>query len=142
VNTNRRSIRGEVASGAEDRIIVDDGMFTHGYKIVEFHVWAQNQAASNDPQCFLALAENSGTRFSAADNRQIAWAGQSTSAGTRIDTFSVVDPNHVVIRDLYVRNIDTLVGGFANYLVVIEPITLTEPQGILALVKERAQDDL
>ena len=29
-----------------------------------------------------------------------------------------------------------------NYLVIIEPIIMSEPQAVLQLIKERAQDDL
>ena len=142
MNTNRRSLRGQVVAGGEDRIIIDDGMFTNGYKVVEFKVWATNQASGADPECYLSLGESAGDKFSAFDNRQIAWAGMSTTSGTRLFDFSIVDPNHIVISDLYVRNIDTAANALANYLVIIEPVTLTEPQGVLALIKERSQDDL
>ena len=52
--------------------------------------------------------------------------------------FSVVDPEHVIIQDLYIRNIaDT---EQANYLIVLEEQNLTEDQAVLQLIKEVSQD--
>jgi len=77
--------------------------------------------------------------MAADDGRQVAWASQITVPGSRSNTFSVIDPNTVVTQDLFFRNISNAV---ANYMVVIEPVTLTEQQGILTLIQERQQDDL
>lgn len=138
----RRSLRGQIGSLEEKQIIVDDGLFTHGYKIVEFYVWAQDQASGNDPQCYLAKGPGAGSKFSAQDARQIAWAGMSTTAGTRLMDFAIIDPNHIVVQDLFIKNIDGLASGVANYLIVIEPVNLTEQEGVLQLIKERSQNDL
>jgi hypothetical protein len=76
---------------------------------------------------------------------QIAWASSyANGTASLASPFSIIDPNHIVNRDLYIQ---TQVGGAGgseavNYLVIIEPVTMTEPQAVLQLIKERAQDDL
>ena len=144
MNTNIRVLRGRCKGDTFQRLIVDDGIFTHGYIITEFHVWAPDVAGGTDPECYLSLKElPSGATgfdaFDASDGRQVAWASQVTTAGSRNNTFSAIDPNTVVSQDLFIRNISAVV---ANYMIVIKPVTLTEPQGILTLIQERQQDDL
>lgn len=142
MNTKRRSLRGQVAPGEVQRLIVDDGNYKHGFKVIEFHVFGPNLAGNRDPTMSLGLDYDVTSNWDARDNRQIAWAGMVCSTGNSggaLDTFSLVDPNHIVVTDLYVNNWSTDIG---NYLVVIEPIMLTEEQGIMALIKERSQDDI
>lgn len=144
MNTNIRSLRGQVDAGSKRRIIVDDGMFTHGYKVLEFHIFGSDvSSGAIDCTGTLALDEDGALEdWNAGDNRQIAWAGftQSTSYAP-LFIKSIVDPNHIVLTDLFVSAFSNA-SAPVNYLVVIEPITLTEPQGIMTLIKERAQDDL
>ena len=144
MNTKTRVLRGRTQGNTYQRLIVDDGIFTHGYRIVEFHVWAPDAAGGTDPEGYLAVKELPSTAvgfdaMAADDGRQVAWASQVTVAGSRTDTFSIIDPTVVVTQDLFFRNIS---GHVANYMVGIEPVTLTEPQGILTLIQERQQDDI
>jgi hypothetical protein len=44
-----------------------------------------------------------------------------------------------VNTDLWIRSSST---ENTNYMIVMRPVTLTEDQAILALIKERSQDDL
>jgi hypothetical protein len=144
VNSNRRSLRGQVEPGSKKRIIVDDGMFTHGYKVLEFHIFGSDvSSGAIDCTGTLALDEDGALEdWNAGDNRQIGWAGytQSTSYSP-LFIKSIIDPNHIVLTDLFVAANSNATAN-VNYLVVIEPITLTEQQGIMTLIKERSQDDL
>lgn len=137
-----RTLRGRLISPTEvRRIIVDDGMPNHGYEVVKFDVWCDPLAADG---VFATLGVKSdmlpGAR--ADDNRQIAWAGNawaSSSSNPATGSFSVVDPDHVVITDLFIRS---ATNEGTNYMIQVRPITLSDDQAILALIKERAQDDL
>lgn len=134
-----RTLRGRVDAQTVKRLIVDDGQFNNGMKVKEFYVWAISQASGDDPGCSLGLDYDLGSSWDASDNRQIAWSGQTTTATTRMMQFSLIDPDHIVITDLYINNFSTVE---ANYLVILEPVTLTDDQAVLALIKERSQDDL
>jgi hypothetical protein len=145
MNANRRSLRGRITENVAHRIILDDGMYTHGYKIVEFYVWKEPTSTNNDVYGTLALQSSFANIMDAGDNLQIAWASSyANGTASLASPFSIIDPNHIVNRDLYIQ---TQVGGAGgseavNYLVIIEPVTMTEPQAVLQLIKERAQDDL
>jgi hypothetical protein len=54
----------------------------------------------------------------------------------------VIDPDHVVIMDLYVQAYTNGSDTRINYLIEIEPVELSNDQAILSLIKERSQDDL
>lgn len=136
---SRHTLRGRVDAGDTLRLIIDDGMLNQGHKVVEFHVWAQSIASGDDPACVLAKSYDANPSWDASDNRQIGWAGQTTTNTTRMMQFDLLDPDAIVVQDLFLINIGTTV---ANYLVVIEPIHLTDDQAVMQLIKERSQDDI
>jgi hypothetical protein len=89
----------------------------------------------------LGLDYDIGPNMDASDNRQIGWAvtvyGTGSLEGGQI---SVIDPDHIVVRDLYIRNENS--NDEVNYLIELEAVDLTDDQAILTLIKERSQDDL
>lgn len=136
-----RTLRGRLTDTIIRRIIVDDGRTNHGYRIKEFYVWCDPNAADG---VFGTLGTQHdmlpGAR--ADDNRQIAWAGNtwsSSSSTPSTGAWSVVDPGHVVITDLYIQS---ATNEGTNYLVVLEPVVMSNDEAILQLIKERSQDDL
>lgn len=137
----RRTLRGRLEDNFVHRLIVDDGRTNHGYIVKEFYVWP---SGVSDDGVFATL----GTQYdmiggaNAGDNRQIAWAGSAwgTGGSTQAGAFNVVDPDHVVITDLWIRRENA--ADECNYLVILEPITLSEDEAIMALIKERSQDDI
>jgi len=131
------TLRGQVSANSIKDLIVDDGMFTHGYKVTAFEVWAVTMGGSGDPEAILALTDKVGITMDAGDSRQIGWAVQSTTNTTRVMSWNLIDPDHVVVRDLYIRNISD---NTANYLVTLEPVTLSEDEAVLQLIKESSQD--
>ena len=76
--------------------------------------------------------------WDASDNRQIGWSFMfvGTAGG---DSRSYFLPDHVVVRDLWVQNFGT---DPMNYLIRVERQRLSDDQAILALIQERAQDDI
>lgn len=136
-----RTLRGQLNDTNVHRLIVDDGRTNHGYKIKSFHVWP-NGSGIDGVYAVLGTQYDMLPSGDAGDNRQIGWAGGAWSSGTGTiaNRFSVLDPDHIVNTDLYIR---ATVGVEAtNYLIVMEPIQMTEDQAIMQLIKERSQDDL
>jgi len=132
------TLRGRLPAQTTLRLIVDDGRYTHGMIVKEFYVWAKSQASGDDPECILTKETTTTNSMDAGDSNQIAWAGITTTNATRLMTFGVVDPDHVITQDLFIRNIADIED--ANYLVVLEPIVLTPDQGVLQLIKEVNQN--
>lgn len=137
----QRSLRGRLEDTNVHRLIVDDGRTTHGYLVKEFHVWVDGGGAEG-VYAVLGNQYDMSPGGNAGDNRQIAWAGNgwSTGANPVASSFNVVDPDHVIITDLYIQRINPV--DNCNYLVILEPITLSEDEAIMALIKERSQDDI
>ena len=140
-----RTLRGQVAEGEVKRLIVDDGRLTHGYKVTKFVIAATPSFPDADAYATLSLDFDAPLTWDWGDNRQIGWASTNTAttAGAN-NEFSVLDPDHVVIMDLFIQGQVAASGGTSvfNYLIVLEPIELTNEQAILTLIKERSQDDL
>ena len=138
----RRSLRGIIASGTKKRLIVDDGLYTHGYRVVAFHIFAFDTSQPNNGCVGILATSDEGQleNYDASDNRQIAWSGYAqTDAFAPINEKSIIDPNHIIVTDLFVGATSQSASPM-SYLVVVEPMNLSEQQGIIALVKERSQD--
>ena len=133
----RHSLRGKLRANEKRRLIVDDGRFTHGDIVESFRVWNTAVSSGNDVEAVLALSEDSLVGANAAeDNGQIGWSFQFIGTNGGLDG-SIIDPDHLVVRDLWIENIS---GAPCNFLIVLRPTTITEDQAVLALIKEVSQD--
>lgn len=135
-----RSLRGQLTDTTIKQLIVDDGRLTNGYQVKEFHVWVAGGGAEG-VYAVLGKEYDMVAGGNASDSRQIAWAGNAWSTGTGLTatSFSVIDPDHVVLQDLYIQRINPT--DVCNYLIVLEAKNLTDDEAILQLIKERSQDD-
>ena len=135
-----RTLRGILKDTNIRQIVVDDGRLNHGYVVKEFHVWVQGGGAEG-VYAVLGTQYDMSSGGDASDNRQIGWAGNAWSTGTGLTatSFNVIDPDHVVIQDLWIQRINPT--DNCNYLIVLEPITLNNDETILQLIKESSQDD-
>lgn len=135
----RRSLRGLLTNTNIKQLVVDDGQLTQGYVVEEFYVWVDGGGADG---VYAVLGKEYDMRAGgdASDSRQIAWAGNGFgSGGTPVaSSFTVIDPDHVVLRDLYIQNITN---DNCNYLIVLRQKNLSDDESILQLIKERSQDD-
>ena len=140
----RRTLRGQLIEGQVKRLIVDDGRLNHGYKVIRFIVSGIPDSSGNDTYATLSLDYDAPFTWDWSDNRQIAWSSSGVSAvGDVRGPWELVDPDHVVIRDLYVQGRVSGSGGgsVVNYFVELEYVELTDDQAVLTLIKERSQDD-
>ena len=139
-------------AGNPQKIPLFDGTFTTAYRVVEFRIWGSDFDGSGNPDCIGKLAKNEfGTTsrnnfMRADDDNQIAWAttGASTDAGTSGFVESIIDPDNLIVEDLYVygRSANSSTSDKINYLVVMEKYQVTDWQGALAMARDRAQGDL
>lgn len=141
----RRTLRGKVVENTPKRLVVDDGNMNRAYRVVEFYMWVNPTSALND--CFGTLAKEASFEIiqDASNNAQIAWSSSVVDGTGGLQTpFTIVDPNHLVIRDLYVLGQVSGSGGSQeiNYMVVIEPVTVSDDEAVLTLIKERSQSEL
>jgi len=140
----RRTLRGQFTEGETKRLIIDDGRLNHGYKVVNFVVSGDPASSGNDAWATLSLDYDAELIWNWGDNRQIGWSSTNiSSTGGAQAPFSLIDPDHVIIMDLYIQGVVSGAGGSSeiNYLIELETVELTNDESILTLIKERSQDD-
>jgi hypothetical protein len=132
--------KGQVASGVTERIILFDGRFDTGYRVTSFTIVAADIASADDSYGTLFSDEaGSGTNvWNWQSNGQIAWA--STNAGTKMVmyAFSRVDPDNLIVQDLFVRGIEAN-DAAVNYMITMEKYEFSEWRGALAMVRNNSQ---
>ena len=129
--------------GDRERIELFDGRFDTAYKVIEFNIWAL------DTECHATLStvDEGGVSGSAGDymmdagdNTQIAWASApSSGAGPLQD--GIVNPDNLIIQDLFIRGYATSTSQPWNYYIRLEKYEITDWQGALAMVKNKSQGE-
>lgn len=140
------TLRGNMQEGLTRRLVVDDGRLNHGMRVTKFVVFTDDPSnISHDVHAVLGYQGNFVKLLDASDNNQIAWASSNVFGVGGIDYgWSLIDPNHVIIRDLYITGTVGTSGGAQrfNYYIEMEAVDLSDDQTILQLIKERNQGEL
>ena len=139
-----RTLRGQFEEGVPKRLILDDGQLNQGYIVRKFVVCGDPDSSANDCSAFLQTGITA-NKWNWGDNRQIAWASTNIASLQGMNApFSVIDPEHIVLQDLFINGRFTTarIVGNINYLIELEPKTLTDDQAVMTLIKERSQDDI
>jgi len=141
---------------------------TRAWKVKSFYIWPEDMrsigSTTSDGQLLLSASLATDTIDTSAfspvvsvnDNRQIGWLHKGYNlrnattdfiAGPTglIDNQAIIDPDHVINRQLYVNAYITSDDTQSNvrrynYLVILEPLKISENEAILQLVKGVAQD--
>lgn len=143
------TLRGNVSELRFKRLVVDDGRLNHGFRVVRFVVAPNNpNTTSDNPSAVLSYQpietfSTLGTIWRFEDGNQFAWSSSGERTQGHVQPpFELIDPNHVVNRELWIYGInynDAAGGTRYNYYIELEPIELTDDETILTLIKERNQ---
>lgn len=131
-----------VIGGDRKRITLDDGNFKTGYRVTKFYVWAlDTECHATLSTVFEAGVSGSGGDYlmDAGDNTQIAWAAHAPSGTGSVIGNGLVDPDNLIIEDLFIRGYATTTSQPWNYFIEMEKYDITDWQGALAMVRNRAQ---
>lgn len=128
------TMRGRVPAGGFDRLVADDGQFTQGHLVKSVHIIGANNGSIGAIGVLSRTADVVAS-INMDDSQQIAWSiwDADTTTGNRLIT--VIDHEQVVSQELFIHG----VSGAFDYIVELEPITMTENQGVLQLVKAKRQ---
>jgi hypothetical protein len=153
---DRRVLRGVFGSyqyhGAY-HLIVDDMNFNQAWRVTKFVICpvdvTSSGAGSRDCVAVLATHEDavegyvgSVINWTFSDRRQFAWVASTWDGDTTIgEQFNLVDPQHVVVRDMYLAMTaaTALSGTEFNYFIELERVELTDSQAIMAIIQEESQ---
>lgn len=88
------------------RIQIFDGKYTTGYRILEFHVVPRTP--TNDNEIFAKLHTSKTTASISSvdmtDVQELAWTVWNAPSASRPSQWSIIDPDNMVIEDLYLSN--------------------------------------
>jgi len=144
-----RTLRGQLQGlgNLKRTLLLDDGLINLGYRITGFFVWSGGRG--NDNNCTATLSSKpkvAGSDQDASINTEIAWTNAGTiigaAAGGSFYQERVLDPDHVLNRDLYITMISssTDTNQTWNYLIAMEATKLSDDEAILAIIREEAQN--
>lgn len=140
------TVRGTVDEGVIRKIQLFDGKFTTGYKVIDFKIMSSSLASSsNNAVARLSTEEidpmpSSGTMVNFEDNRQIAWAVTSGDTNGSDYIGGIVDPDHLIVEDLWLSGQN---GGSSVplcYLVTMEKYEFSDWKGALTMIRNNAQN--
>ena len=142
--TTRGSIKSD---NVANRIILFDGEFTTGYRVVEFVIAPHdmdNTTIRNYAAKLMTDDDSStGLNWNWDDNSEIGWSifGYDANATSQTNRFSLVDPDNLIIEDLYIIADEAVGGGDSklNYFIRMEKYDITDSKGALAMVRNRSQ---
>jgi len=140
--TRLRTLRGQLtvtAGGtAKQQLIVDDGLINVGYKVKEFYMWEDSGSPTQFGGILSMQPIIAANDMDASNNSQIGWVWQSNiTQGGGIKEY-ILDPDHVIVRDLYV----TITGASNdnyNFMIVVEEYAITDDEAIINIIKEGSQ---
>ena len=146
-----RGVCAEVGGFAvPEEIPLFDGRFDTAYRVVDFRIWSTDYGASSAPDVIGKLSKNDDGNTGASDfmraddDNQIAWAASAgaTDAGLGFGEGPILDPDNLIVEDLYVYGRTSNSDALVNYLVVMEKYEISEWKGALTMAVDRAQGDI
>ena len=123
------------------RFQLDNGDFNSGFKVIRMELYQIGGADVSDVILHTNDQDTAVTLVlpSFEDNRQIAW-GSLADATRGYTSNIVIDPNHIIVNDLYFTNNDS--GTGVEVMVILEKKEISDTENILYQIKERAQGPL
>jgi len=142
-----RTLRGQVTvvgGVAKKNLVASDGLINFGLKISRFTVWPENGWTGGSDNTFVGILSldtiASGSNMNGGDNTQIAWTFSSVhvASGTMNPVREIIDPDHIVNRDLFL-SMDNTTNGIFNYLIECQIVELSDDEAIITIIKETSQ---
>jgi len=135
------TLRASVLSRSTARFQLDNGDFNSGFRVIRMDLWQAGGTAISDVILHTNDQNTAVTLVfpSFENNRQIAWGSVARDTAGYTKNI-VIDPNHVIVNDLYCTNNDS--GTNVEVMIILEKIEISDSENILYQIKERAQGPL
>jgi len=145
VKDGTRVLMGQITTGtyngSENRIQLFDGLFTTGYRIVEFEIAGDLPLAADDVSSVISTEPLSALgQWDWSDVQQLAWSSAlSFGAGSIFDHRTILRPDNMAIEDLWINAYTTGEATEMNYKIVLEKFTFPAWDGAGILVENLSQ---
>jgi len=125
------------------RIQLWDGDYTKAYIVREFKVAFSSRLSTSveTVSAKLSLEDVGNNReWFWGDDREIAWATAAADANTVsvANNDTVIDPDHIVVEDLFIGAYSYTDTEEICYLIVLEAVDVSEFEGTLAIINQKA----
>ena len=137
---------GTPANTGRRNLILDDGRINIGYRVVDFRIWNADLIGFDDAfstQAHLAMGVDITAALPRADdNREIGWACYNVGTSNDVSDFRLVDPDHIIVRDLNIvfPQVSNTAAASVNYYILMEEYDITDQEAIVSIIKEESQD--
>ena len=122
------------------KIQLFDGRFDTGYRVESIRIMASLPLLTHEFHFILSTDELvDAVTIDFAQNTQIGWAVWNTPSGYIGQHEHWVDPDNLVVEDLFISNRGSSDGSFINYMITMQKYDISEWQGALAMVRNRGQ---
>jgi len=133
------TIRGQLQPNTVKKILLFDGRFDTGFKLLKFVIAPQNVRNQEEVQCKLMTeSKPHSVTWDWDVNSEIGWATWNTPEPQRSGQFSLVDHEAIVVEDLYIDSTADD-GEVVNYYIEMEKVSITDWTGALAMVRNSNQ---
>ena len=148
-----RGVIGDYSFYGAYHLIVDDGNYNSAWRVTKFVICpvdvTNSSVSARDCAASLATHEEALQGYTPtvinwtfSDRRQFAWVASTWDGDTTIgEQFNLVDPQHVIVRDMYIAL--SAANAFSatefNYFIELERVTLSDDQAIMAIIQEEGQ---
>ena len=138
----RRVLRGSIPLQTYDnRLQLFDGLFTTGFRVVEFRVIPRSPQNQEEVLALLSTEDQGQvpTTYDFNNNENIAYAAWNVPNQTEHSDWNLVIEGNMIIEDLWLSAYTTGDDTHLNYYIVLDKYTFTEWNGALTMVRNRSQ---
>ena len=143
----RYVVRGQVTpeDSGGNRIQLFDGLFTTGYRITRFELSIADRDNTSTVVCSGKLStepSQDNTTWDWSNVEELAWASSSWDAnglGNATPFPTVIDPDNMIIEDVFISAFSGAQGVLVNYLIEFEKYEFTSWDGAATLVRNLSQ---
>jgi len=125
-------------NGSENRIMLFDGTFTTGYRILEFKVAANIPSAAQEITAKLSTNPKSTvTEWDWSDVEEVAWAFWASDQATLSADYSNIRDDTIVVEDLWISAGGA--DGSINYEILLEKVSISAHDGAINMIRNNSQ---
>ena len=137
------TMKGQCALNSRTRLQLFDGKYTTGYRVVKFTITPTAPVGTYEYQAKLdtkpAGSSFSGATWDWTSNTEIGWVCWGAPSNNQINFNSFIDPENMVIEDLFIELYASSDIGPANYMIELQKYEFPAWDGAAFLVANHSQ---
>lgn len=138
---DKYTMRGSLAVNVGNiEVQLFDGRFDTAYRIETLQIIAGTPTEGNEFTLIVSTEPQADiTTFDFSDQTQVAWATFYTPIAVRWGETMIVDPNNLIVQDLFLSLRGSADDTFCNYIMTLQKYEISEWKGALTMVRNRSQ---